>query len=114
MVIRRGDIWWASLPEPEGSEPGARRPVLIVQIDEFNTSAIKTVVIVALTSNLRLAAAPGNVLIKAGKSGLPKDSAANVSQVYTVDKMFLTSRVGRLPADMLEDVEQGLRLVLGL
>lgn len=114
MVVERGQIWWADLDAPEGSEPGFRRPVLVVQADAFNRSRIRTVVAVALTSNLRLVDAPGNVLIPAKASGLAKDSVANVSQVVTLDKDFLTDVAGRLRGESLADVEAGLRLVLGL
>ncbi len=114
MVIRRGEIWWASLPEPIASEPGYRRPVLVVQSDDFNRSRIATVIVVVITSNLKLAQAPGNVLLPRGVTGLPKDSVANISQVITIDKGFLTERVGTLPPYLLEQVEVGLRLVLSL
>ena len=92
----RGDVWWASLPTPARSGPGYRRPVLVVQADAFNRSRIQTVVVVVLTSNLRLRAAPGNVLLKANETGLPKDSVANVSQVLTIDRSFLTEHAGRI------------------
>ena len=114
MVIERGEIWWAELGEPQGSGPGFRRPVLIVQNDAFNRSRLRTVVAVVVTSNLRLVDAPGNVLLPAKASGLPKDSVANVSQVITLDRDFLSGRVGRVRGALLNDVESGLRLVLGL
>ena len=114
MVIERGEIWWASLPEPTGSEPGYRRPVLVVQADAFNRSQLQTVIGVVLTSNLRIVEAPGNVLVPADVSGLPKDSVANVSQVVTVDRAFLTERAGRLRGRVLEAVDAGLRLALDL
>ena len=114
MVIRRGEIWWASLGDPRGSEPGYRRPVLVVQADAFNRSRINTVLVVAITSNLRLAEAPGNVRLTRRQSKLPRESVVNVSQVLTLDKRFLTERVGRLPPKLLADVDQGLRLVLSL
>ena len=112
--MQRGEIWWATLPEPMGSEPGYCRPVLIVQSNAFNRSRIATVIAVVITSNIRLAQAPGNVLLPAKATRLPRESVANVSQVITVDKRFLTECVGELPLDMLEDVESGLRLVLEL
>jgi len=114
VVVERGQIWWADLGAPEGSEPGFRRPVLVVQADAFNRSRIQTVIAVALTSNLRLVDAPGNVLVSAKASGLPKDSVANVSQVVTLDKAYLTDVAGYLRGPLLADVEAGLRLVLGL
>ena len=110
----RGEVWWASLPPPVGSGPGFRRPVVVLQSDPFNQSRISTVVVAAVTTNLRLADAPGNVLLQQGISGLPRDSTINVSQILTVDKSFLTERVGALPQDILTRVESGLRLVLGL
>ena len=112
--MRRGEVWWASLPEPKGSGPGYRHPVLIVQADEFNSSRIHTVVVVAITSNLSLAMAPGNVTLKSHSSGLPKESVVNVSQVITVDKRFLTDRVYLLDTHTLGLIDDGLRLVLAL
>ena len=114
MVIERGQVWWADLGDPTGSEAGFRRPLLIVQDDAFNRSRLRTVIAVVLTSNLRLLDAPGNVLVPAKAAGLPKDSVANVSQVITVDRDFLTEPVGRLRGQLLKNVESGLRLVLGL
>lgn len=114
MVVERGQIWWADLGEPVGSEPGFRRPVLVVQSDAFNRSRLRTVLGIVLTSNLRLVEAPGNVLIPAKVAGLPKDSVANVSQIITVDREFLTEPAGRIRGQVLKDVEDGLRLVLGL
>ena len=114
MVVRRGEIWWANLPEPTGSEPGFRRPVLVVQSDEFNQSRIATVIAIVLTSNLKLAQAPGNVLLPSKATNLSKDSVANISQVITVDKSFLTEKVGGIPSHLFEQVENGLRLVLDL
>ena len=114
MVIRRGELWWASLPEPVGSEPGYRRPVLVLQADSFNASRIATAIAVVVTSNLALQRAPGNVLIPRNLSGLPKDSVANVSQLVTVDKSFLTERIGQLPFVLLQEVEKGIKLVLDL
>lgn len=113
-MIERGSIWWADLADPRGSEPGFRRPLLVVQADAFNRSRIQTVVTVVLTSDLRLVQAPGNVLIPARLSGLPRDSVANVSQVITVDRAYLREPAGKLDAKALRPVEGGLRLVLGL
>jgi len=112
--MERGEIWWAELPDPTASEPGFRRPVVIVQSNTFNRSRIRTIIAVVLTSNLRLAEAPGNVLIAASDSGLSKDSVANVSQVITVDRTFLTERCGRLPGHLIRSIDEGLRLVLSL
>jgi len=112
--MRRGEIWWASLPEPSGSEPGFRRPLLVISADSFNQSRISTVIAVVITSNLRLADAPGNVRIPARGTGLSKPSVANVSQIITVDKSFLTQRVGKLAPRLLAEVELGMRLALSL
>ncbi len=112
--MQRGEVWWADLEEPRGSEPGFRRPLLVVQADAFNRSRIHTVVGVVLTSNLRLVEAPGNVLVPKRVSGLSKDSVAKVSQVVTVDREVLSLRAGKLNAAAMKDVETGLRLVLDL
>jgi mRNA interferase MazF len=112
--VRRGEIWWASLGVPQGSGPGFRRPVLIVQSDEFNESAIRTSICATITSNMRLADAPGNVRVTRRLSGLPHDSVINVSQLITLDKRMLTEKVGRLPPQSLRDVEAGIKLVLAL
>lgn len=112
--MKRGEIWWASLPAPTGSGPGYRRPVLIVQSNAFNQSRIATVVIAVITSNLALAEAPGNVRIGKAESGLTKASVVNSSQVMTVDKQLLTDRVRALPATTMRTVDEGLRLVLAL
>lgn len=114
MVVQRGEIWWADLAEPLRSEPGYRRPLLIVQADAFNQSRIETTIGVVLTSNVALVDAPGNVLLPKRASGLPKDSVANVSQVVTVDRTVLTERVGKVGGDLLVAVDTGLRLVLAL
>ena len=113
MVISQGDVWWADLGEPVGSEPGFRRPVIIVQGDSFNRSALRTVVAVPLTSNLRWAAAPGNVRLSARATGLPRDSVANVSQLVALDRSILIERVGRLSSSKLELVLAGIDTVLG-
>lgn len=112
MVISRGEIWWVELEDPEGSGPGYRRPIIVVQSDAFNRSQIATTVAVALTSNLRLADAPGNVVIPSRDSGLPKDSVANVSKLLTLDKSMLQARVGKLTSRYLRAVTAGLKLVL--
>ncbi len=113
MVIAQGEVWWVDLGEPAGSEPGFRRPVVVVQGDAFNASSLRTVVCVALTSNLKWAEAPGNVLLPARATGLPKPSVANVSQVVTLDRATLTERAGRLSASRLELVLGGLDILLG-
>jgi mRNA interferase MazF len=114
-VIRRGEIRWVDLGEPHGSEPGYRRPVVVVQVDAFNRSRIATVVVIVLTSNLLLARAPGNVLLPKAATGLAKDSVANVSQILTLDRADLDSEVvWRLSPSDLDDLADGLRLVLSL
>ena len=112
--MNRGEIWWADLPGPKASEPGYSRPVLIVQSDAFNRSRIQTVVAVALTSNLRLADAPGNVKLPSRRTGLPKDSVANVSQLITLDKAFLRDKSGKLDEASISRVEEGIKLLLDL
>ena len=111
--MQRGDIWWASLPDPVGSSPGFRRPVIIIQADRFTASRLNTVVVVVITSNLSLAKAPGNVLLPQRATGLVRDSVANVSQIITVDKAMLTEQVGILPTKLMARVEEGVKLVLG-
>jgi len=112
--IRRGEVWWADLPELRRSEPGFRRPVLVVQADPFNRSRIRTVIVVVITGNLELADAPGNIFLPARSSGLPRDSVVNVSQVLTLDRDFLTEHAGTLAARLLDAVDAGLRFVLQL
>lgn len=112
--MRRGEIWWGTLPEPTGSGPGFRRPLLIVSANSFNDSRISTVVAAVITSNLRLADAPGNVRLPVKGTGLTKVSVANVSQIITVDKTFLTQRIGKLSSRLLAEVDDGLRLVLSI
>jgi mRNA interferase MazF len=109
---RRGEIWWASLPAPRGSEPGHSRPVLVVQSNRFNESRIQTVVVAAITSNLLLAEAPGNVRVGTTDSGLPRRSVVNVSQLVTLSREYLERRASVLPAAVMNDVAAGLRLVL--
>ncbi|MFH0783580.1 MAG: type II toxin-antitoxin system PemK/MazF family toxin [Pseudomonadota bacterium] len=110
----RGEIWWASLPPPIASEPGYRRPLLVIQSNDFNQSLISTVISVVITSNLQLADAPGNILLSKKESGLPKKSVINVSQLITVDKSFFTEKIGSIGVLKLKEVETGIRLVLSL
>lgn len=112
--MQRGDIWWANLSVPSGSEPGHRRPMLIVQADVFNRSAISNVVCAVITSNIRLAGAPGNLRIAPRESGLPKPSVVNVSQLVTLDRGFLTERVQALSLATMARIDEGLRLVIGI
>lgn len=113
VVVEQGEIWWADLPDPTGSGPGFRRPVVVLQGDALNRSRLATVVCVPLTSNLRWADAPGNVLIRARSSELGKDSVANLSQIVTIDRTLLSERVGRVPRTQLALLFSGLDLVLG-
>ena len=110
----RGEIWWAALPTPASSEPGYRRPILIIQSDSFNRSRIATIIGVVITSNLRLAEAPGNIRLTKRDSGLPKRSVVNVSQMLTVDKSFLIEKAGQLSAVKMQEIEEGIRLVLSV
>jgi mRNA interferase MazF len=112
--MRRGEIWWADLPEPRGSEPGYRRPVLLIQANSFNQSGIRTIIVAVLTGNLQLADAPGNVYLPAKVSGLLRDSVVNVSQLLTLDRSFLTNEAGKVSGRLLAEVDAGLRLVMDL
>ncbi|MEK6285970.1 MAG: type II toxin-antitoxin system PemK/MazF family toxin [Acidobacteriota bacterium] len=112
-MISQGDIWWADLPDPTGSGPGFRRPVVVVQGDSFNRSRLATVVCVPLTSNTKWAEAPGNVLLSARLTGLPKESVANVTQIVSLDRTLLTERSGKLPRTKLALVLSGIDVVLG-
>lgn len=112
--MKRGEVWWASLPVPAGSGPGFRRPVVVVQANPFNQSRIATVIVAVVTSNLAIADAPGNVRVGKAESGLTKPSVVNISQLYTLDRELLTQRVRALPAETMRDIDEGLRLVLGL
>ncbi len=114
MVIKRGEIWWAKLPEPQGSGPGYKRPLLIVQSNEFNKSKINTVIAAVITTNLRLATAPGNIMLSKKKSKLPKESVVNVSQIITLDKFLLTEKVNTLPESIMLQINEGMKLVLSL
>ena len=114
MVIKRGEIWWAELPEPVGSEPGYKRPLVIIQSNEFNNSNINTIIAAVITTNLNLAAAPGNILLTAKKSKLPKKSVINISQLITINKSFLTEKVHTLSNKVMEQIDNGIRLVLKL
>ena len=113
MVIAEGDVYWANLPDPAGSGPGFRRPVVVVQGDSLNRSRVRTVVCVPLTSNLGWADAPGNVILPAGTTGLPKDSVANTSQIVTLDRELLTEEVGKLSKRQLDLVLAGIDIILG-
>jgi mRNA interferase MazF len=112
--VLRGEIWWASLRFPRGSEPGYRRPVVVVQSDEFNLSDISTTIVAAISSNLHLGEAPGNIHLKRRESGLHKDSVVNVSQLLTLDKRYLSEKAGRLSPRHMLQLEESLKLVLSI
>lgn len=112
--MRRGQLWWAELSDPSGSEPGFTRPVLVIQADNFNESRIGTVIVMSITSNLKLVEAPGNVRLSKAKSGLSKESVANVSQISTLDKESLTEEIGKLDKLTMQQIDQGIKLVLSV
>lgn len=113
-MIRRSSVCWADLGEPKGSRPAKRRPVLVMQSDPFNASRLATVVAAVITSNTALATMPGNVFVPAAASGLPRDSVVNVTAIVTLDKADLGDVTGELPASLMDEVDRGLRRVLGL
>lgn len=112
--MKRGEIWWAELPPPRGSELGFRRRVVVVSDDRFNDSALRTVIVVALTTNMRLSALRGNVTVPARGTGLSTPSVANVTQLAAIDRSDLDGRIGRVPSRIMDDINVGLRLVLAL
>ncbi len=112
--MKRGELWWADLPNPAGSGPGYKRPVLVIQSNPFNASRISTVIVATVTSNLALAEAPGNVRIGKSDSGLPQPSVVNVSQLITLDRAILTRKVKALQGALMDKVDSGLKLVLSL
>lgn len=114
MVVRRGDIWWSNLPEPVGSGPGYPHPVLVIQSDRFNQSAINTVVIAIISKGTHLVGSEGNVLLTKEQTDLPHDSVVNVSQLFTVDEVVLRDHVSTISKRKMEQVDNGLRKVLGL
>ncbi len=113
-MVKRGQVWWGELGIPTGSEPGFRRPVLILQADRYNGTGIRTIVVAAITSNLGLADMPGNVFLPRGETGMAKDSVANVSQLKALDKSRLTEKYCTLPPELMRAVEEGVRLLLDL
>jgi mRNA interferase MazF len=112
MVINQGDIYWVDLDEPSGSEPGYKHPHVVVQNNLFNRSQIRTVIVVALTANLKRANAPGNILLEKGEANLPKPSVVNVSQVFTVDKSQLDEHIGTLSSKRVREILGGIKLVI--
>ncbi|EFI36329.1 transcriptional modulator of MazE/toxin, MazF [Desulfonatronospira thiodismutans ASO3-1] len=111
MVINQGDIFWIDLTEPSGSKPGYRHPHIIIQNNLFNRSRINTVTVCPLTSNLKRAAVPGNVLLKKGEANLPKKSVVNISQIFTVNKSDLSEKIGSLKFGRFQEVLQGIKLI---
>ena len=112
MVINQGDIFWVEFGEPSGSEPGYRHPHVVIQNNVFNHSRIQTVVVCALTSNLKRARAPGNVLLAKGEANLPKQSVANISQIFTVNKSDLVEKVGSLSRNRVYQILEGIQLLI--
>ncbi|MDC7238859.1 MAG: type II toxin-antitoxin system PemK/MazF family toxin [Spirochaetales bacterium] len=108
----RGEIWWADLGIPFGSEPGFKRPVVIIQDDAYNRSSIRTTIVASITTNLNLADAPGNIYLEKEESGLPRDGVINISRISTIDKKRLIDRVGVLPPVPMSEVDSGIRLIL--
>lgn len=113
-MIERGEIWWADLGEPRGSSPGFHRPVVAIQSDFFNKTAINTLIVAITTTNLRLAKMPGNILLTQKASGLKEESAVNISQLFTIDRNDLLEFVGTRSERKMEQMDKGLRLVLSL
>lgn len=111
MVICQGDIYWIDLGQPIGSEPGYIRPYVVIQNDVLNSSQIRTVIVCALTTNLRRARAIGNVLLETGEADIAEQSVVNVSQVFTVDKALLTDKIGKLSGKRVRQILAGLALV---
>ena len=113
MIPQRGEVWWAQMGVPTGSEPGYRRPVVIVQGNSYNRSDIATVVCVPVTTQVKLQTSPGNVLLPKSASGLPKQSVANVSQIMAMNKSRLIDRAGKLPDRHLQLIYDGIDIILG-
>jgi mRNA interferase MazF len=113
-MVNRGEIWWTELSEPKKSEPGYKRPLVIIQSNSYNRSNINTAICAVITSNLKLAEAPGNILLNPKTSGLPKTSVINISQIITIDKSFLIEKVGELTNKQINRLENSLKLILSL
>lgn len=111
-MVNRGEVWWAELSDPVGSEAGYKRPIVVIQADSFNLSRINTVICIVITSNLKLAEAPGNLFLSARSTGLPKNSVLNVSQIITIDKSFLTEKIGDLSSKQLLKLNDSLKMIL--
>ncbi len=112
MTINQGDIFWIDLDDPIGSEPGYRRPYIVIQNNLFNQSRIHTVVMVAVTGNLQRAKSPGNILLEAGEGGLPSPSVINITQVFTLDKAYLTDYCGSLHPQRIAQMIEGINLLI--
>ncbi|NOZ51611.1 MAG: type II toxin-antitoxin system PemK/MazF family toxin [Gammaproteobacteria bacterium] len=112
--MKRGEIWWVSLEDPKGSEPGFKRPVVIISSNDFNVSKIKTIIVAIITSNLRLSEAPGNFELTKKTTGLPQNSVVNISQLITIDKSFLMDKTGKLTNKQIDLLDDGLKLVLSI
>ncbi len=110
----RGEIWWADLGIPYGSEPGYKKPIMVIQDDAFNRSKIQTVIVAPITTNINLVDAPGNVSLDADKSGLPKNGVINISQISTIDKRRLTEKVGLLSQSLMAEIDYGIKLILNI
>ena len=113
-MVSRGEIWWADFGEPRGSEPGYKRPVVVIQSNDFNASMLRTILVAVITSTEQLAFSPGNVRLSKRVSGLPKASVVNITQLYPLDRKYLIDRVRMLPAQIVKQIDEGLRLVLTL
>lgn len=114
IALRQGDLIWVRFPTRRGSEPAGRRPALVIQDDAFNRSRINTVIVAAITSNLRLEQMPANVRLSKGEGGIPKPSVVNLSQIHSIDRAFVDSKIGTISAETLEWVKAGVRVVLGV
>ncbi len=112
MAIEQGEIYWVNLGEPSGSAPGYRHPHIVIQNNLFNFSNINTVVMCALTSNLKRGLSPGNVVLKKGEANLPKKSVVNITQIYTVDKNDLFEKIGKVSSKRLKEILQGIQLLI--
>lgn len=111
MVVQQGDVIWVKLPRPRGSEPASRRPALVLQSDAFNRSRLNTVVVAAITSNLKLEGMPGNLRLSRGEAGIPKTSIVNVTQIHAIDRQYIEAKMGRLTQARLAEVQNGLKLL---
>lgn len=114
MVIQQGDLVWVSFPRPRGSKPAGRRPALVIQADAFNRSRINTVIVAAITSQLKYESMPGNIRLLKGEAGISKASVINITQIHSIDRAFIASRIGSIGTEKLEQVKAGMRTVFAL